>query len=221
MIRVAIIDDHRLFRKGLAALIETNDDMQVTLEGENGQELIDALNNTTANVADVVILDLEMPVMDGQQTAQMLQKDYPEVKPIIVSMHNDSQFIIDLMEAGARGYLLKNAAPEEMETAIRSVHETGYFFNDTVSRTMLHGLVAKNKVTPQFKNQDALSQRELEVLQLICEEYTTAEIGEKLFISPRTVEGHRNNILLKTGARNTAGMVVYAIKHQLFDPAVD
>lgn len=212
MIRIALADDHTLFRKGMIALLQSQPDFEVVADCDNGKQLLDSLSE---HPADVVLLDLEMPEMDGMATTKALAASLPEVMVIILSMHNDEQFIVHLMESGAKGYLLKNTDPDEIEQAIRSVHETGYYFSDLVSRTMLQGLVHKHDMFPKFNNQDALSEREIEVLKLICAERTTTEIGEELFISPRTVEGHRNNILQKTGARNTAGMVVYAIKNQL------
>ncbi|MCB0768648.1 MAG: response regulator transcription factor, partial [Flavobacteriales bacterium] len=123
-----------------------------------------------------------------------------------------------LMELGANGYVVKTAEPDEIENAIRAVSDSGYHFSELVSRVMLHGLVNKEKVKPTFNDTDPLSEREQEVLCLICQELTTTEIAGKLFLSPRTVEGHRNNILLKTGARNTAGIVVYALTRGLYTP---
>ncbi|MEO5584681.1 MAG: response regulator transcription factor, partial [Flavobacteriales bacterium] len=207
MINLALADDQRLFRKGLVMLLRDMAGARVVLECANGEELLLGLKKTKV---DIVLLDLEMPVMDGVETMHRLRSEYPTLKVIILSSHDGENVIKHLMELGANGYMPKNAEPDEIDMAIRSVADTGYYFSDTVSNAMLHGLVKGKKVKPTFEDIDPLSERELEVLRGICQERTTAEIGGKLFVSPRTVEFHRNNLLLKTGARNTAGLVVYA-----------
>lgn len=214
MIRISLVDDHKLFRSGIRALLSTNDTFQVVSESDNGKEFIEVVEQ---NQPDIVLMDLEMPEMDGMATTKYLKENFPDVKVIVLSMHNDEKFIVHLMEIGARGYLMKNAEPEDISNAILSVHETGYHFTDLVSRVMLRGLVKGEKVKPSFLPGNDLTTREIEVLQLICQENTAAEIGEKLFISPRTVEGHRNNLLIKTGARNIAGLVVFAMKNGFYE----
>ncbi len=215
MIKLALADDQILFRKGLATLLRDMPDVEVTLECAHGADLLKAL---TAVQVDIVLLDLEMPVMDGMQAMERLRSDHPEVKVIVLSVHDEEKFIVHLMELGANGYVVKTAEPEEIENAIRSVAVNGYYFSDMVSKMMLHGLVKKEKVKPTFSEVDPLTEREQEVLKLICDEFTTAEIATKLFLSPRTVEGHRNNILQKIGARNTAGIVVYAMSKGIYTP---
>lgn len=214
MIRISLVDDHKLFRSGIKALLSTYKGFEVVSESDNGKAFIE----TVAEIKpDVVLMDLEMPEMDGMETTKFLKVHFPDVKVIMISMHDDEKFIVHMMDLGARGYLLKNAEPEDILTAVNSVVDTGYYFSDLVSRAMLQGLTKGGKVKPSFKPGNDLTEREMEVLQLICREKTAAEIGEELFISPRTVEGHRNNIILKTGARNTAGIVVFAMKNGLFE----
>ncbi|HEY0977654.1 MAG TPA: response regulator transcription factor [Flavobacteriales bacterium] len=215
MIRIALADDTNLFRKGMAMLLRELEGIEVALECANGKDLLKAI---TVVPVDIVLLDLEMPVMDGIETMERMRTDHPEVKVLVLSMHGEEKFIVHLMELGANGYLLKTAEASEVENAIRSVAESGYYFSDMVSRVMLQGLVKKNKVRPYFNVVDPLSEREIEVLKLICAEKTTPEIAEQLFLSPRTVEGHRNNILLKTGARNVAGLVVFAMTNGIHRP---
>ncbi len=215
MIRLALADDQVLFRKGMALLLRDMAGARVVLECANGEELLAGLKSTAV---DIVLLDLEMPVMDGMEAMRRIRLEHPAVKVIVLSSHDEEKFITHLMELGANGYMLKTAEPDEIDTAIRSVHATGYFFSELVSRVMLHGLVQKKKVKPTFNDIDPLSDRELEVLHGICRELTTAEIAEKIFVSPRTVEFHRNNLLLKTGARNAAGLVVYAITKGIYTP---
>ncbi len=215
MIKLALADDQNLFRKGMAMLLREINGMEVTLECANGKDLLKAI---AVVPVDIVLLDLEMPVMDGVETMKRMRTDHPDVKVLVLSMHSEEKFIVHLMELGANGYLLKTAEATEVENAIRSVAESGYYFSDMVSQVMLQGLVKKDKVRPYFNVIDPLSEREIEVLKLICAEKTTPEIAEQLFLSPRTVEGHRNNILLKTGARNVAGLVVFAMTNGIHTP---
>lgn len=196
-------------------LLRDMPDVQVVFECANGEELLTGLKG---NSIDIVLLDLEMPVMDGMETMKRLRAEHPLVKVIVLSMHGEEKFIVHLMELGANGYVLKTAEPDEIENAVRSVSTSGYHFSDMVGRVMLHGLVKKEKIKPTFSDVDPLTERELDVLRLICQELTTTEIAGKLFLSPRTVEGYRNNILQKIGARNTAGIVVYAMSKGIYTP---
>jgi len=215
MIKLALADDQVLFRRGLTMLLRDLPDVQVVFECSNGEELLTGLKN---NAVDVVLLDLEMPVLNGMDAMKRMREEFPRVKVIVLSMHSEEKFIVHLMELGANGYVLKTAEPDEIEDAIHAVATTGYHFSPMVSRVMLHGLVKKEKLRPTFDEVDPLTERELDVLRLICEELTTTEIAGKLFLSPRTVEGYRNNILQKIGARNTAGIVVYAMSKGLYTP---
>ena len=215
MIRLALTDDQLLFRKGMAMILRDMAGVRVVLECANGEELLAALK--TAKV-DIVLLDLEMPVLDGTATMSRIRQEFPAVKVIILSSHDEEAHISTLMDLGANGYMLKTAEPDEIDMAIRSVAQSGFYLNDTVNKALLHGLVKDRKVKPSFNEIDPLSERELEVLRAICQERTTAEIAAKLFVSPRTVEFHRNNLLLKTGARNIAGLVVYAMTKGIYAP---
>jgi two-component system, NarL family, response regulator DegU len=215
VIRLALADDQLLFRRGLVMLLRDMSGVQVVFESANGEELLTGLRD---NAIDIVLLDLEMPVMDGMATLGRVKKEYPAVRVIILSTHEKEQHIASAMELGANGYMLKSADTNEIENAIRSVQESGYYYSDRVSHAMLHGLVKKQKVKPTFNEVDPLSEREIEVLRAICQGLTNTEIAGKLFISPRTVEGHRNNMLLKTGAKNTAGLVVYAMTKGYYTP---
>ena len=215
MIRLALADDQLLFRRGLVMLLRDMSGVQVIFECGNGQELLTGLRD---NPIDIVLLDLEMPVMNGMQALGHLRTEHPQVKVIVLSTHNKEPFIAQAMDSGAAGYMLKSADTDEIESAIRSVHESGYYYSDRVSHVMLHSVVTRQKVKPVFLEVDPLSDRELEVLRAICQGLTNTEIAGQLFISPRTVEGHRNNMLLKTGAKNTAGLVVYAMTKGYYTP---
>lgn len=213
-IKYAIADDHKIFRKGLKLILDDDPKLTYVGEAENGVELLELLQ---VNKIDVVLLDLKMPEMDGIEVARQIRMRYADTKIIILTMHDNESFIIHLMEAGANGYLIKNADPEEVNTAIHAVMENGYYFNDHVSGVMLKTLMKKNDMAPSFNPSIKLTDKEREVLQLICKEHTTAEIGEKIFLSPRTVEGIRASLLEKIGVRNTAGLVLYAVKNGIYE----
>lgn len=212
--KIAIVDDHALFRQGLESMLRDIPNTEIAFHANNGAELLDLVSK---HQIDLILLDLEMPVMDGLTALPLLRKQAPNVKVLIISMHQDDQFISHLMELGANGYLLKDAEFEELETALESVQSSGFYFNDHVSKAMLSRLVQKNQVVPSFQGQQPLTEREKEVLELICREHTTAEIADRIHLSPRTVEGYRNRLLDKTGARNTAGLVVYAARQGWLD----
>ena len=214
-IKLGLTDDHLLFRRGLASILATYEQIQLVLQTSSGPELLEQLQHTEL---DVVLLDLEMPEMNGIQTAEALREQYPDLKILILSMYDDDHFIQHLMEVGANGYLLKDAEPDEVVQAVVAAAKNGFYFSERVSKVVLQGLANKKKVKPIFRNQVRLTKRELQVLQLICEEQTNNEIGEQLFLSPRTIEGYRNRLLEKTGVRNTAGLVVFAIRNELFLP---
>ncbi|MES2140921.1 MAG: response regulator transcription factor [Bacteroidota bacterium] len=210
---IAVVDDQFLFRQGLISLLKEYDELDVIMEASNGKELLEKMKEKRP---DVVLLDLEMPLMDGIETTIAIKNRYPKVKIIILTMHTDEEFIIHLLQKGASGFLPKDKDIEVVVDAIHSVIENGYYFDGHVSNTMLKGLVSSKKINPSFSNQ-YLSEREIAVVNLICKEYTNKEIADKLTISPRTVDTHRENILLKTGAKNTAGIVMYAVKYNLLD----
>lgn len=210
---IAVVDDQYLFRQGLISLLKEYDDLDVIMEASNGKELLEKLN---IKQPDVVLLDLEMPLMDGIETTIAIKLNYPAVKIIILSMHTDDEFIIHLLEKGASGFLPKDKDIEVVVGAINSVLENGYYFDARVSSAMLKGLVQTKKVNPSFSSQ-YLSEREIVVVNLICKEYTNKEIADKLCLSPRTIDAYRSTILLKTGAKNTAGIVMYAVKYNLLD----
>ena len=216
LIKVAIADDHVLFRKGLITILEMEGEMEVILDADNGKELVEKV---AQNQPEVILMDLKMPEMDGMEATKIIKEKYPEIKILILSMYDEEQFIIYCLELGANGYLLKNADPNEVTTAIKTVMAKDFYFNDHISTVMLKGLNQKSrpKGKPEWANNIQLTKREKEVLELICREFTTPEIGEKLFISHRTVEGHRKNLLEKTGAKNTAGLVVFALKNELVE----
>lgn len=211
-LKVAVVDDQKLFRQGIVSLLEEFDEMKVIIEAENGQELLTEMRREEP---DVILLDLEMPVMDGIVTTDFVRKKYPDVKIIILTSHDDDSFITHLLEKGANGFLLKDANIDTVVDAIYDVVETGFHFNDRVSKAMVKGLVKNNRVKPTFTNDVQFTSKEIDIIQLICKERTAKEISELLNLSVRTIEGHREIILKKMGARNTAGIVMFAVKNNL------
>lgn len=213
-IKVAIADDHALFRMGLANFLMEVPDLEIAVEAANGALLLKALESQTV---DVVLMDVEMPSMDGLVATSRLRELHPDTLVVILSSHNDPSMILKAIESGARGYLLKESKPSELIEAIHSVVQNGFCFNENVSQILLKAVLTKETFNPKFNPLPELTEREMEVLTLICKELTSAEIGDKLFLSVRTVETHRKNLMEKVGARNTVGLVLFALKHQLVD----
>ena len=213
-IKVAIADDHKIFRKGVILSMRSYTNIKFVMEADNGEELLKGLES---GIPDVIIMDLKMPIMDGMEATKVVRKKYPEVKVLVVSMYEDDKFIIHLMENGANGYLLKNAEPDEIRRSIYAVHENGYYFNDLVNKALLKKLVLKNNLKPSFNQNVELSEREQEVLKLICEEKTASEIAKEIYLSPRSVEGIRQRLIEKVGVRNSAGLVMFAVKSGIVD----
>jgi DNA-binding NarL/FixJ family response regulator len=214
-IKIAIADDQKLFRRGMAALIGSFDEMEIVFEAENGRELLDLCANASVK-PDVIVLDLSMPVLNGLETLKILKEDFPAIRVIILTIHEAESFVLSTVQAGANGYLAKNAEPEEVELAIREVYKNDFHFTMAMLELMRTGLVKKTQ-SDLLDKEKKLTRRETEILILICKQLSSGEIAEKMFLSNRTVEGHRNNLLLKTGSRNTAGLVVYALKHKIID----
>lgn len=208
--KIAIADDYKIYRDGIKVGLGKDPNLQVILEADNGEDLIKGLKE---ELPDVIIMDLKMPVMDGIEATIAIKKRYSNVKVLVLTMYEDEKFIIHLMQSGANGYLLKNADSPEIIKAIYAVHENGYYFNDIVNKALLKKLVIKGNIKPSFKQDIQFTERELEVLKLICEEKTAAEIGGEIFLSSRSVEGIRQRLIEKVGVRNTAGLVMFAVKN--------
>lgn len=214
-IHIAIADDEALFRRGMRLILEDYPDLQIQFEAENGEVLLQKIKDS-ADPPEVLLLDLKMPTMDGIEAAKIIREQFPSILIIVVSSHVSKPFILNMIEIGAAGYLGKNADPEEVVETIRTVREKGFCYNNMVMEVIRDNITGKQiPKAHSFNAPMELTSREQEVLQLICEELTNAEIAQKLFISNRTVEGHRNNLLSKLGCRNTAGLVVYALKYNL------
>ncbi len=221
IIRIAIADDEELFRKGMIFLLERVDHFKILFEAEDGQQLIDKIN-ASEEVPDIILMDLKMPVLNGVETTKVIHKDHPDVKIIALTSYGGKSFIINMIDVGASSYLLKNTSPKDVIYTINEVHDKGFYYNEKVMKMIHENLISSNgKRIRSDLDKKLLSKRELEVLELICAEYTTNEIADKLFISPRTVDGHRNNLLLKTGSKNVAGLVIYGIQKKLIELSPD
>jgi DNA-binding NarL/FixJ family response regulator len=214
VIKVAIADDHKIFRKGVILSLRPYTNIKFVLEAENGDELLAGL---PAAEPDVVLMDLRMPQKDGIETTKILSAQYPNIHVLVLSMYEDEKFVYHMMENGAHGYLLKNAEPQELRRAIMDVYEKGYYLNNFVNKILLKRSHARQKVVPTLNSEITLNDKEREVLKLICLEFTAQEIAQKMDISPRTVEAIKNRLMERFGSKNTAGLVFFAVKNNLVE----
>lgn len=212
-IKVAIADDHALFRAGVKTALSVKKDVELIAEADNGMQLLNLLKHVQP---DVILLDIQMPIMDGITTLPEIRKLYPQVKVIILSMHNDHSMISKLMEIGANSYLTKNSDSETIYQAIKTCFEQEFFFNELTNKALLTGLRTK-RVEPVAADDAQLNDKEMKILKLMCEEKTTKEIADIVDISPRTVEAIRDKLKTKTGAKSMAGLVMYAVKHGIME----
>ena len=214
IIKVAIADDHKIFRKGVVLSLRPFTNIKFVLEAENGDELLKGVEEADP---DVILMDLRMPGKDGIETTKLISKNYPKIKIVVLSMYEDERFVYHLMENGANGYLLKNAEPQEIRRAIMDVHEKGYYLNNFVNRILLKRSHARQKVIPSLNSEITLSEKEKDVLRFICMEFTAQEIAKKMDISARTVEAIKDRLMERFGCKNTAGLVFFAVKNNLVD----
>ena len=211
-IQVAIADDHTLLRKALGKLISSFEDYSVLFEADNGREIKKKINEHL--VPDVILLDVNMPEMDGFETAAWLHKNYPRIKVLALSMFSDERTIIRMLRQGARGYVMKNIDPEELKKALDSVMLKNFYLSEEISGKIISGL---NKDVDKAVELPSLSPREKDFLQLICSEITYKDIAAKMFVSPRTVDEYRNSLFEKLKVKSRVGLVMYAIRNGLAD----
>ncbi|HEV7333664.1 MAG TPA: response regulator transcription factor [Flavisolibacter sp.] len=214
VIKVAIADDHKIFRKGVILSLRPYTNIKFVLEAENGDELLAGLAEASP---DVVLMDLRMPQKDGIETTKIISKQYPNMFVLVLSMYEDERFVSHLMENGANGYLLKNAEPQEIRKAIMDVFEKGYYLNNFVNRILIKKAHSKQKSIPSLNSEITISDKEKDVLRFICMEFTAQEIAQKMDISPRTVEAIKDRLMERFGSKNTAGLVFFAVKNNLVD----
>ncbi|MGE6356777.1 response regulator [Flavobacterium sp. NPDC079362] len=212
-IKIALVDDEVLFRKGIAFLLQREDNIDIIFEASNGEELLASLEDSLFK-PDIIVMDLKMPVLNGVEATKIIRKSYPEIKIIALTSYDSKSFIANMIQVGAVAYLIKNTTPKDLIHTINQVAKKGFYYNENVLKTIQETIVSTKNSKGNLET-SFLSPREVEILQLICQQKTTTEIAEHLYLSPRTVEGHRNNLLLKTESRNIAGLVVYAIQNEI------
>ncbi len=214
MIKVLLVDDHKIVRDGIRARLDSDMRFLILDEASDGQEALDKLESSRI---DIVIMDINMDGMDGITATEKISTDFPHIKVLALTMLSENQHIKQMLKAGAAGYLLKNCEEEELKNAIVTIHEGGTYYSPEVTKVIMNSL-ANTKVKPTRTTlQIPLTSREKEVLHLILKEYSNKEIAEELFISVRTVDAHKRNLLEKTHSKNIAGLVLFAINNQVFD----
>jgi DNA-binding NarL/FixJ family response regulator len=209
VIKVAIADDHALFRTGVKTSLSAHKDINMVAEAENGMQLLNLLKHIQP---DVILLDIQMPIMDGLSTLPEIKKLYPNIKVIMLSMHNDHSMISRMMEIGANSYLTKESGSEMIYEAVKTVYEQEFFFNDLTNKALLSGLRTKRTSESSMPADVQLTDKEITILKLMCEEKSTKEIADIVDLSPRTVEAIRDKLKTKTGVKSMAGLVMYAMK---------
>lgn len=213
-IKVAIADDHKIFRDGIRMSLSGKDYLRIIWEAEDGKDLVHKMK---IKLPDVLLMDIRMPEMDGVNAISLLRKEYEEVKIIVLTMYDDQEMISRMMEMGANAYLTKTTDPEEIYNAILSCMNDDYYFNDLVNKAVMMKLQHKKSVRQFYPNPIKMSEKELKILKLIAEDKTTEEISKEVFLSPRTIETIRQNMKTKVGAKTIAGLVMYGMRNKLID----
>jgi DNA-binding NarL/FixJ family response regulator len=205
IIKIAIVDDHTLFRNGVATLMAEYKELSVVFEASNGKELMTKISS--GKIPDVILMDINMPSTDGYAATTWIKSNYPEVAVLALSMYEDDEAIIKMIKNGAGGYLLKECNPRDLLDAIITIHNKGVFLNELVSGKMMNMLKKKPGVT--------LSAKELEFLEFVCSELTYKEIADKMFVSPRTIDNYRESLFQKLNLKTRSGLLLYAIKNNI------
>ncbi len=213
--RIAIVDDHQLFRKSLAYLVDSFQDVEVVLQAGNGKEFLEQIDSVPI---DLVLLDIQMPELDGFQTCKVLREEYPDIFILIISQLTTKESVHKVMDLGAHGFFTKNSDPNQLEQAINSVKEKGYYFGNELGSVLREALLWEKKAnqsTMHYEDAIQLTSREIEIIKLASRELSSKEIGKILSIAPSTVDTHRKHIIGKTNSKNIVGAVIYALKRNL------
>jgi len=213
-IKVAIADDHKIFRDGIKMALRDKEYLRIIWEAEDGKDLMHKLK---IKIPDVVLMDIRMPEVDGINAISMIRKEFEAIKIIVLTMYDDQEMITKMMEMGANAYLTKTTDPEEIYQAILTCMNDDFYFNELVNKAVLLKLQHKKKVRQFYPNPVKLSEKELRILKLIAEDKTTEEISKEVFLSPRTIETIRQNMKQKVGAKTIAGLVMYAMRNKLLE----
>lgn len=209
--KIALADDHVLLRNGLANLLRDLE-YEVVFEADNGEEFLGKLQ--VNSLPDVVLMDINMPKMDGYDTAQWLKKNYPDIKVLALSMYDDENAIIRMLKCGAKGYILKDSDPAELKLAINALLTKGFYHSELVTGKLIHTINHLDEPEhSSVKNVLGLNEREIEFLKLVCTEMTYKEIAEQMCLSPRTIDGYRDSLFEKLNLKSRVGLVVFAIKN--------
>ena len=211
---VALIDDHILLRNGLANMVKNFDGYEVLLEANNGKHFIEQLKHKS--IPDLILMDINMPEMDGFETTLWMKQHHPEVKILALSMYDNEQSIIRMLKNGARGYILKETEPKEFKAALDSIVNKGYYYSEMVTGKMIHALNNLEDEDSSIKPLISLNDREIEFMKLACTELTYREIADKMHLSPRTIDGYRDALFEKLNAKTRVGLVLYAIRNGIF-----
>lgn len=219
VINVMIVDDHVLYRAGVKTALSSKKDIKVIAEADNGAHLLNMLKGIQP---DVILLDIQMPIMDGITTLPEVKKLYPGIKIVMLTLLDDQSVITKLMELGANSYLVKTSDAEVIYEAIKTCHQQEFYFNSLTNKALLNNLRQKNMSSPFKTNQDdaVLTDKEITILRLMCEEKSTREIAEAVDLSPRTIEAIRDKLKTKTGTKSTAGLIMFAVKNNLLDQEI-
>jgi DNA-binding NarL/FixJ family response regulator len=213
-IKIGIADDHKIFRKGVILSMRQYTNLEFVMEAENGDDL---LAQIPEHMPDIILCDLKMPIKDGIDCTKTITKLYPSIRVIILTMYEDDRFVGHLMDCGAAGYLLKSTEPSEIFKAIGDVRRTGFYLSPFVNRILIKKNYSKQKFNPSLSAEAVLSEREKEILLLVCMEFTATEIAAKMFISSRTVEAIKDRLMERFGVKNSVGLVFYAMKNRLLE----
>ncbi len=221
IIKLVLVDDEQLILEGIRMLISTNERIQVQFLATSGPEILDHLEKLSeADFPDIAMVDVQMKPMDGFELVEILKKTYSNLKIIILSSHYKSSVLGYMIKLGVSAFLPKNSSKSVFIEAIEAVHRNGMYFTREDHQMLSSYLNSPNRKKSLFDNEETLTSREIDVVKLICQEKTNQEIAEVLFLSPRTVESHRQRILDKIGAKNTVGLVIYAIINDIYSPQV-
>lgn len=215
-VKLAVVDDHKLFRDGLAELINGFNEYTVMIEADNGIDFLKQIK--TKGVPEIVLLDINMKEMDGFETAAWLKENHPDVKILVLSMYENENAVIRMIKAGAKGYVLKDITKKELEQALSSLVNKGYYYTDMITGKLIHILSGNddNKTGPGSKDANSLNAKEMEFLKFACTELTYKEIAEKMSLSVHTIDGYRDALFEKLGIKSRVGLAIYAIKNKIF-----
>lgn len=208
--KVAIVDDHRLFRKGVLELINSFNNFEVVWEAENGLEVQGKMQ---ISIPDIALMDINMKGMNGEETTRWLQSNFPTVRVLALSMYDDESAIIKMIKSGVRGYILKDTDPAELRVAMETVLSKGYYYSELVSKSLVNNVVGHN-----INSTPVLNDREVEFLKLACSELTYKEIADEMHVAVRTVDGYRDTLFEKLGCKSRVGLVLFAVKHSIVTP---